>query len=270
MAERKTRIVVVEDRLIYTQLIAEAIVAALQGQKVEFSLSWTHSEKLIEQNPAPATVPRYTVVPMSHEDALDRSGWRSVHTVFIDTHDVARDWNTAPDGEERQPVWAGAELARRILERAGHPRVICYSAYLDNPLVKTLLWQQTGLGKATGYYLASSLTKPEIVRSALSDAVPTGQEPSPTEKDYAMAGLDDRAPLFAVIERARQQGERWNVLAGVLPYAEASGATRKWFQRMGKNLGLDRIEGGHQVGRATVDLLRDLASGQRRKPEGRP
>ena len=156
-----------------------------------------------------------------------------------------------------------AELASRLLASSPRPRVICYSSYLDNPLVKTLLWQQTGDGRADAYYLASSLADPSIVRSAIVDAVPNGQEPPPDARDFAIAGVDDRAPIFEAISRARGQTERWSVLAGILPYTEATAATRKWFQRIGKDLGLDQGNGTQNIGRATVMFLRRVASGQR-------
>ena len=230
MAPRTTRIVVVEDRLNYAQLMAEAIVAAFPGHTVAMSLSWSHAESMLEVKATEK--PSLIVIPLAHNDALARRSWQGVHTVFVDTHDTSRDWREGLGEHNVAPVWAGAELAGRLVALTPRPRVICYSSYLDNPLVKTLLWQQTGSGKADGYFLASSLAQPATVRSAIVDPVPQGQT------------------------------ERWSVLAGILPYTDATSATRKWFQRVGRDLGLDRDGNTQNIGRSTVDFLRRVASGQ--------
>ena len=260
MAPRTTRIVVVEDRLHYAQLMAEAIVAAFPGHTVAMSLSWSHAESKLE---AQATEkPSLIVIPLAHNDALARRSWQGVHTVFVDTHDTSRDWREGLGEHNVAPVWAGAELAGRLVALNPRPRVICYSSYLDNPLVKTLLWQQTGSGKADGYFLASSLADPATVRSAIVDPVPQGQEAPPNAHDFAVAGIDEHAPIFDAVSRAHGQEERWSVLAGILPYTDATSATRKWFQRVGRDLGLDRDGNTQNIGRSTVDFLRRVASGQ--------
>jgi len=207
---------------------------------------------------------------MTHADALsfENSYWAGVFAALVDTHDVERDWRGLVGGDHlRQPVYAGGEVARRLLDLPSpRPRVICYSGHLDNPLVKVLLWQQTRYGKADGYFLAESLMQPAILRSALLDRTPAGQVEPPTDRDFTMSGLNAHAPLYKVLSAAKENPERWDLVSGMKTYKDATAGARKWLLRQASALGTgEPLRWGK--GESVLRMLRRAASGSGTPPD---
>jgi hypothetical protein len=258
-------VVIVEDRLRFTQLLGEAVGRAFPGVSVALAVSWSHASRFHSMPPS-----SYLVVPMTHAEALalDDRQWEQVSAVLVDTHDTEREWHGFVTGSQvRQPVYAGGEVARRLLELPSRRlRVICYSSQLDNPLVKVLLWQQTHHGRADAYYLAEALAQPNILRSALVDPIPRGQVEAPTDRDFAMLGLNAAAPLYRVLAAANENRERWELVSGIKTYAEATAGARKWLLRQAAALGTGEPKRWGK-GESVLRMLRRAASGSATPPE---
>lgn len=115
MADTALRvIVIVEDRLRFTQLLSEAVGRAFPDARVALAVSWSHASRFHSMPPS-----SFLVVPMTHADALnlDDRQWDRVTAVFVDTHDAERAWHGMVTGSQvRQPVYAGGEVARRLLD----------------------------------------------------------------------------------------------------------------------------------------------------------
>lgn len=144
--------------------------------------------------------------------------------------------------------------------------MICYSSQLDNPLVKVLLWQQTGHGRAHAYYQAEALVEPNILRSALIDRIPAGQVEAPSDRDFAMLGLNASAPLYKILAAANQNPERWELVSGIKTYAEATAGARKWLLRQAAALGTGEPRRWGK-GEGVLRMLRRAASGSANPPD---
>jgi hypothetical protein len=256
-----TRVVIVDDTLESVQDLCHTMTRAFGS--VRTAISWEHAEKFDAVDKE-----SFLIIPMTHSLALHlpERKWDRVTAVLIDTHEAGREWHRGlRNGELPQPVYAGGEVARKILALGpSRPRVICYSEQLDNPLVKVFLWQQTGNGAADGYYMAESLRNPAVVRSAILGSPSMEQVSHPTDRDFALLGLTSQAPLYRIFADAHDNRERWELVSGLRTYRDASGAAKRWLTRKAADLGTGE-PGRKGRGASVLTVLRRAASGRHRE-----
>lgn len=146
---------------------------------------------------------------ISHQEAMSipASFWGQFEVALVDAFDAHPD-------DAAIPVPVG-DVVRRLAELEKPPRIVVYSANLDNPYLNRFVRDATN---AIAYYDAACLLRSDgmPMRSALLDDQPLYQTAGPTAEE--VGDLGKAANVAQAIAALRDDPQMWRWALGLTPW----------------------------------------------------